>query len=181
MFAMDEIPLVGGGEPRGRLERHLHRLARAQPVAGGDDVGEAAAGQVLRDEVGPAVGAGVVHGEDVGVLEPGRHHGLPLEALQERRVVDQPGVEDLDGDVAAQGDVVGQVDPGEPARAEWRHESVPAAKDLPEPFVVGGDGHSGKRYRTARHRWVRDPIRGRPARAVAATGATRPPWANMGA
>ena len=56
------------------------------------------------------MGADVVDGEDVGVVEGGDGAGLELEALEAVGVGGDVVVEDLEGDVAAEAGVAGAVD-----------------------------------------------------------------------
>ena len=80
-------------------------------VPGVVDLAERAAGQVLEDQVGLAVLlAPVVDPQDVRVVEGGDGPGLGPEPLEEGLVAGQGGVEDLDGHLALERDVVGQVD-----------------------------------------------------------------------
>ena len=78
----------------------------------------------------------VEDGHDVGVAEGGRGLGLGLEAAQERAVLGQVGVQDLDGDAAPQLDVVGQVHGGGRARADGRHQPVAPAEHASDLLVA---------------------------------------------
>ena len=114
--AVDEAPAVGVVEAAGRLEADQQRLRRAEPPAHVEHRPQAAAAEVLAHEVRPVVLlAPVVDRHDVGVVEGGGGPGLGPEPAQERLVVGQRRVQDLDRDAAAQPNVVGEEDvPDEP-------------------------------------------------------------------
>ena len=100
---------------------------------GVEDLAEAAAGQVLEDQVGLTVlFAPVVDLEDVRMVEGGDRPGLGPEALEEGGVAGQGRMEDLDGHPAMEGDVVGQVDVGGRTGAQGRDQSVAVAEDTPD-------------------------------------------------
>ncbi|MDJ0462477.1 hypothetical protein [Streptomyces sp. H27-C3] len=82
------------------------RPGRADPDEVHDEVQQEllAAGHLLFAEV--------VHGHQMGVVEPGGEPGPAVEPLPERRVPGQSGVHHLDRDRAVEGLAVRPVDPG---------------------------------------------------------------------
>src|SRR5262249_18305419 len=93
------------------------------------------------------VDAEVVHDDDVRVGELADQPGLALEARVELRVVTQLGVDDLDGDRAAENDVGSPVNLGHAAAAAEFVELVAAADNRAgrerNHFGVGGESGCG--------------------------------------
>jgi hypothetical protein len=82
--AVDDALLVRGGQRLGNLRPDLERLRQRQRALL-QPVGERFAGEVLHDEVGPAILLPhVVERTDVGVLESGDGPRLALEAGPQR-------------------------------------------------------------------------------------------------
>ncbi len=63
---------------------------------------------------------------DVGMIERGEHAGLALEAALVLRIVRRELVQDLDGDLAAQPDVLGPIHLSHASGAERREDPVRA-------------------------------------------------------
>jgi hypothetical protein len=105
-------------------------LGVAQPDAPVEQVAQRAPAEILQHEV-RAVGvlAPVEDAQHVGMVEGGHRAGLGPEALQEGLVGGQPGLEDLDRDVALQGHVLGQEDVSRGASAQSGEQPVPLPKD----------------------------------------------------
>jgi hypothetical protein len=82
------------------------------------------------------VGAHVMDGEDVGVVQRGDSTGLDLEAPQPIGVSGDVLVEDLDGDVAPQPGIASAVDLPHAARTEALHELVGPRRE-PGETVTG--------------------------------------------
>jgi hypothetical protein len=119
---------VGGGQRRADLDRELGGPAGRQPALAVEQLGQALARHVLHHQVELfGVGAAVEHGHDVGMAQPGRGAGLPLEPLHERRVLGVGRAEHLDRDLPLQHPVGGQVHPGHPAHPEQRTQLVAPA------------------------------------------------------
>jgi hypothetical protein len=79
-IAMDDVLVVGGGEPARELARVLDGLAPRQRRVP-DPLAERLAVEQFRDHVGSApVGPDVVHRKDVGVIECTRRPRFLLEA-----------------------------------------------------------------------------------------------------
>ena len=101
---------------------------------------EAAAAEVLGDEVGRAVVvAPVVDGDDVRVVQGRGGLRLGPEAAEEGLVVGEGGVQDLHRHPTAEADVVGQEDLGRRAGADGGDEPVAPAEDATD--LVGHAGH----------------------------------------
>ncbi len=95
------------------------RFAAQQPL-------EIGALHVPHRDVQDAVGlARVVDRDDVRVVEAGGDLGLADEALPERVIIGELGTEDLQRDLAAQPDVLGQVDDRHPTAADHPHHAMP--------------------------------------------------------
>ena len=88
-------------------------------AAGLDGRGERRTVHVLHDdELSVATPAELVHGHDVGVVEPGRGPGLAENARPRLRVVHRVGGQDFDGDDAAEDGIAGAVDGAHPTFPE---------------------------------------------------------------
>ena len=134
--AVDEAPAVGVVEPPGRLQPDEQGLGRAQPPAPVEHRAQAAATQVLADEIGPALLlAPVVDGHDVGVVEGGRGPGLGPEPTEEGLVVGEGGVQHLDRHPAPQAHVVSHEDMAGTAASDGGEQPVPVTEDATD--VVG--------------------------------------------
>ena len=112
---------AGGTGPRDPL------LQRAPGDEGHDEVRDLLPLEGRRPEV--------VDGEDVRVLEPGHEAGLAEEALGEGRVGRDRVVDDLDGDRAVEGLVLGPPDFRHPAGAGALEEAISTQEGS------GGYGH----------------------------------------
>jgi hypothetical protein len=141
--AVDDAPRVGvregvadlAGDRDGFFEGESLRLLHA--------VSQADAVDQLHDEVAEALGlAEFVGGDDVGVGEAGEDAGLVLEALVERRVVEDFAWEELDGDVAVEGALAGAVDGAHAALAQ-EFQEVEIGKGAADFAGIGGDELGG--------------------------------------
>ena len=123
---MDDPVLVRRRQPPADLHAVVDHLARGQrpglePLAQG-----LALEQLEDDVVDTLVGADVVDGEDVGVVQGGDGAGLALEAAQPLGVGGGIGREDLEGDLAPETGVAGPVDLPHAPGAEGREDLVRA-------------------------------------------------------
>ena len=101
-----------------------------EPDATIEQVAQRAAAEILEDQVRPVrVLTPVEDAQHVRVVERGHRARLGPEALQERLVGGQPGLEHLDRDVALQRHVLGQEDVGGSAGAQSGEQPVPLPKD----------------------------------------------------
>ena len=126
-----------------RVERARHvqhdppdAIGREAPVVahlGGEVV---PVDEAHRDEERPVLLARLVDGDDVGVLEGGRHARLALEALAELRVGRELGHDDLERHTAAQATVDREVDHAHAAAPDLALDVVGAEG----PVLVGGHG-----------------------------------------
>ncbi|GAA5020952.1 hypothetical protein GCM10025734_75670 [Kitasatospora paranensis] len=106
-----------GGDPDGLAQRQRPLAVQQGPQVAAADVAH-------RDEE-QAVGLpGLVDRDDVRVVDGGRDLGLAGEPLAEHVVAGQVGGEQLDGDGAAQAQVLGAVDDGHTAPADHFVEAV---------------------------------------------------------
>jgi hypothetical protein len=142
--AVDDADGVGGDQPAADGDVHrqqLHQRARLLGLPGG----QGDARDVLHDDEHPAVEvAGLVDLDDVGVRDAGERVGLALAAQQ---VVRARGAEHLDGDVAVELRVVGEVDPRHGPLAERAHddEATDARRARLEGAFVLARGVHGQR------------------------------------
>ena len=124
-IAVDDPLVVSSGKAVSDLERVVEGLAdgkRSALEAGPQGV----AFEQLRDDVGcTVVGADVVDGEDVRVVQGAGGAGLLLEAA-ELLAIGDPLEENLDRDLALQAGVTGAVDLTHRPRAEQPHDLVRA-------------------------------------------------------
>ena len=134
---VDHAAAVRVVEPAAGLQADQEGLRRAEQPAPVEHGAQAPAAEVLEHQVGDVlVGSPVEDGHDVGMAERGRGLGFGLEAAQERAVLRQVGVQDLDGDAAPQLDVVGLVHGGGRARADGRHQPVAPAEHASDLLVA---------------------------------------------
>ena len=123
--AVDDAVLVGvlqrSAASRGDPERVVHRQLRARAGAGRAATLALDEGHGEPELAGRV--AGVVHGEDVRVLEAGGGLDLALEALGAERV-GQLGVQHLERDRALVPQIVGQEDRGHAAPPQLALEPV---------------------------------------------------------
>ena len=123
--AMDQPGGMGGIECRGRLRDQRDGAARFQPRLCSQEPFEIGALDVPHRDVQDAVGlARVVDRDDVRMVEAGGDLGLADEALPERVVIRELWTEDLQRDLAAQPDVLRQVDDRHPATADDAHHAM---------------------------------------------------------
>ena len=135
--AVDDPALVGVAGGAQDLQHDVDRRLRRRRAALADDVLERApADQLHRDVVGAVPLAAVEDADDAGVLQARRAGRLAPEALDERDVLGQVAVEQLERDAAPELLVLGLVDVGHPAGAELGDDLVAAVDHR-----VGLDGH----------------------------------------
>ncbi len=139
---MHQLTAMGVGEAPGRLETHDQHLGEAERAAAVEHRAQVPAGEELGDQVGDdAVLTPVVHGDDVGVGEAGCHLGLGAESPQERLVVGEGGVQHLDGNRTAQGDVLTEEDRRRCAGSHRSDQPVATAQDLTDAVGDVGSDH----------------------------------------
>ena len=134
---MDDPLVVRRGQRVGHRHGQFEDAVERQPLLT-DDGGERPAADSFHHE--EARGAGLfdgVHGDDAGVVQGGDRPGLVLEPGEAAGVGGQVRRQDLDGDVAAEARVVGEVHLAHAPRAEL-------AADL----VGTESGPGGKRHVT---------------------------------
>ena len=129
-------------EATGGLQADEEGLRRGQAVAGVEQGTQAAAGQVLADQVGAVVVlAPVVHRHDVRMRQGCGRPGLGPEAALEGVVAGQGRVEDLDRHLAAEAGVVGQEDVRRRPGADCSADAVAAAEDAADLVRHADGGH----------------------------------------
>jgi hypothetical protein len=112
---------------------HLHGPLGQQLAPGVQQLAQGRAVDVLHHDVRDrdavdVVLAGVVHGDDRGVVERGGRLGLPAETGLEGRIAGKVHPQRLHGDRTAQAGVMGEVHLGHATTAEHRAQLVPAAE-----------------------------------------------------
>jgi hypothetical protein len=150
--AMHDALAVRVGERVGDAAHHLGRLDRAGAHALQQQVAQVLALQALHGDVDAGVGrAGVEHGDDVRVRQPGGRAGLVQEQRVERLAGSRVGVDmqGLERDGARQQRIPGRVDGAEAALAEDGLERV--AADVADAFAFDARAdarqHRGRRRR----------------------------------
>ena len=128
--AVDEAAPVRVVERAGRLEADHQRLRRAESrVRVSSMAAQAAAAEVLGDEVRLVVVlAPVVHRQHVRVVERRGRLRFGPEPSEERFVVGEAVVQDLDRDATAQTRVVGEEHQGRRTRTDRGDQPVPTAE-----------------------------------------------------
>ena len=123
---MDDALLVRGGQAVGDLRGDVERLAvRQRAVA--EQAAQVAAVDVLHHDVrraGALIHPHFMNGDDVRVIERGCRAGLAREAGQRLLIAGEADGQKLDGDLAAEGGIAGDIDLAHPARAERREDLV---------------------------------------------------------
>jgi hypothetical protein len=107
--AVDDPLLVRCGQAVRHLDRVVDRLADRQRARAKAIAERFALEQLRDDEGGAVVGADVVNGQDVGMVEARGGARLLLEALQPVGVAGERRRQHLDGDVAAQAGVASTI------------------------------------------------------------------------
>ena len=132
--AVDDAARVGGGQAVGDLGGDGQGLGRGQGAALDLGPQALAAAEGHGDEHAPVLAlADLVDGADVRVVEDGGGLGLVDEALAGLGVVDELRGQELEGDGAAELEVVGLVD-----------DAHAAAADLAEEAIFAGDDGAGE-------------------------------------
>ena len=156
---MDEPSAVCVVEAARRLEADEHALGGREAVAAVEDRPEAAAPEVLADEVERlAVVAPVEHRHHVGMAERGRRPRLGLEPAHEALVVGERRVEDLDGDASTQAHVLGEEDMGGRAGADRGQQAVATTEHAADLIHQAGGGHGREGYRSDVPTWGNRPF-----------------------
>jgi len=138
--AVNQTAGVGVGQTLGGLHPEPCRLGLAEQESMVEDVAQAAAVEVLEHQVRPAfILSPIEDSQDVRVVQRRDRTGLPLEAPEERSVMGQSRLEDLDGDAALQGHVLGKEDVRRRAGAEGGDQPVPLPEDPADG--IGDKGH----------------------------------------
>ena len=126
-------------------EREQHRLEdveggpRRERPLGLHDLAQGLARHVLHGQEDVAVVLALVEdGDDVGVRERGGRAGLAAEAGDEALVVHQVLAHDLQGDVAVEPLVDGQVDGRHPAVGDATDHAIASVEGAPDERVAGG-------------------------------------------
>ena len=142
---VDQAPPVGVVESGTGFDADADRLFGGEERPGIEDLAKRATGQVLEDQVGlVALLTPVVDPQDVGVVEGSYRTGLGPEPLEEGLVAGEGGVEDLDGHLAVEGHVVGQVDVGGRTGAHGGDKSVTVAEDTSDGVSETRHGASNR-------------------------------------
>ena len=131
--AVHDALLVAVGQRGEHAVGDLHRALGHQPVAGGEQLAQRRALDVLHHDVGHRVAvelvlAGVVDGDDRRVVQRGGGLGLAAEPGLERRVAGQVRAQHLDGDGASQPGVMAEVDLGHAPASEQLADLVSTAQ-----------------------------------------------------
>ena len=122
--AMHEPGLVGGVERRRHLVEQRQRAGPRERAAGDERRERRAADELHRDEQ-PVVGLdGLVHGDDVRMLERGLHPALAAEATDELLAGAEARVEELQRRLTADRLVRGEIDGRHPAASEHAVDAV---------------------------------------------------------
>ncbi len=134
---MNHAALVRVVERVRHLARDLQSVLERQLLVALQPVAQRLALHVGHDVVQDACGfAGVVDGDDVGVIERGGDLDLAQEPLG-AECRGELGSHDFDGYLAAVLQVLGEMDDGHPPRAERALQAVAVGDGLGEALVVG--------------------------------------------
>ena len=106
-----------------------------------EDRPQAAALEQLEHHERDVVLAPVVDGDDVRVVERRRDLGLGAEATEERGVLGERGVQDLDRDAPPEAGVLGEVHAPARAGPDGRVQQVPAREDTAREVAHETSGH----------------------------------------
>ena len=140
--AMHEPGVVGSVERRRHLVQQRQRAGPRERAAGDERRERRAADELHRDEQ-PVVGLdGLVHGDDVRMLERGLHPALAAEALRELLAGAEARVEELQRRLTADRLVRGEIDGRHPTPSEHAVDAV-----RPD-HGAGGEIAHGVRHRS---------------------------------
>ena len=160
--AVDRAALVQGVEGQSEFAHQGGGPSRRPRTVRGHQFDQGDALDIGHDEEGDAAGlADVVDRAQVGMLDGGGETGLALEALAHGGVLVAGAVRHLEGDVAAEVGVFGQVDGAHPAGAEFPEDAV--TSKLLQQFLAHGHCHLEGENRIVRHPRVywKIPARGK--------------------
>ena len=110
-----------------------------------EDRTEAAALEQLEDHERDVVLAPVVDGDDVRMMQGRRDLGFGAEAAQERGVLGERSMQDLDRDAAAEAGVLGEVHPTARAGPDGRMQEIAAREDTTREVAHETSGHGDTR------------------------------------
>ena len=137
--AVDQALGVGLGERAQHRLQHVERGPRRKQPLLAHDVAQGLAGHVLhRQEDAAVVLALVVDGDDVGVRERRARAGLAAEPGDEALVVGEVLAHHLQGDLAVEPLVDGQVHRRHPAVGDPTEHAVAPVEGAPDERVAGG-------------------------------------------
>ncbi|MEM9490153.1 MAG: hypothetical protein AAGC55_13475, partial [Myxococcota bacterium] len=102
-----------------------------------DQLAHSHSGHVLHGDEQQAVAAAtkIDDRHRIGVVDPAGRIGLAAKAVDKRGYPGQVGIEDLDRDIAAQGDLLGAIDPAVGALADALAQGEGATQGLAEQMV----------------------------------------------
>ena len=123
-IAMDDVPLVRGGEPASDLRRVIERLARRYRTLPNPRAQRFAFEQLRNDVVESAFVADVVDGQDVRMVEHAGRARFLLETAQRIGVGRKIARQNFDRDVALQARVLRAIHLAHAARADGHENFV---------------------------------------------------------
>ncbi len=136
---MDDSLFMGRGQAMRNLHRKLDRFAsRQRPIP--QTVAQRGALQKFRDQIGRAlVGADIVDGQNVGMVECAGGASFLFEAAKAVEVAGEGSGQDLDGNVTSQARILGPI--------HLAHAACPKRRDdlVRAEFAAGGQGHKSLR------------------------------------
>ena len=141
---MHEAATVRVLESPGGLHADQQRLGRCQSPPEVEHASQGPATEILRDEVRDIALAPVVDRHDVWVVQRGSRASFGVESLEERSIVCEGVVQDLDRDASTQRHVVGEVHRGGRSRADWRDQPVAPPEYLTDTVDQAGNCHGDK-------------------------------------
>ena len=151
--AVDEARGMGGIERRGDLAEQGDRRRRLERALAQPALEVGAIDEAHGQEVAAVPLAGLVDGDDVGMVDGGGHLRLAQEARPEGLVIGRQRGDELDGHRPIEGRVRGPVDDAHAAAADDRLEVV-AAEVGAQPRVGTTDRHGAIASRFASHQSI---------------------------
>jgi len=123
-ISMNDGAIMGGGEAVGELNGEGKEVRFGEGTWGEGGVERVARNEFHDEEIGIALGVEIVDGGDVGVIQLGESAGFVAEAVTRGFIGESSGRENLDGHIAIEARIVGEVNNSHAAAADSREDSV---------------------------------------------------------
>ena len=121
---MDDAERVCGVEPSCRLDHEIDGESGRQRAGAQASAKRLAVNELGRDEMLPIRFADVINRDDIGMIERRDAPRFPLKALQTVFVPRKPGRDNLERELAAEPQILGEIHLAHPARPEVGQNAI---------------------------------------------------------